>query len=140
MVGKHPDASLKPYVDAKRVFLYPNVASVLPYYQTISAAVVPLHMGAGTRIKILEAFAARRPVIATTIGVEGLGVTDRRHCLIADRPEDFARACLEIVNDAVLAHQLVEAGYRFVTAHYDFAEVAKIIQRVFRAKEKARTG
>jgi glycosyltransferase involved in cell wall biosynthesis len=139
MVGKNPAPSLKTYVDDKSVFLYPNVASILPYYQHISAAIVPLHVGGGTRIKILEAFAARRPVIATTIGAEGLGVTDRRHCLIADSPEDFARACLEIVHDAALAQKLVEEGYRFVTAHYDFSGVAKMIQQVFRSKAKEQT-
>ena len=136
MVGKNPDAMLKKYVDEKGVFLYPNVASVLPYYQNISAAIVPLHVGGGTRIKILEAFAARRPVISTTVGAEGLGVMDRRNCLIADSPEDFARACLEILNDAALAQQLVEEGYRFVNTHYDFSGVAKMIQKVFRSQEK----
>jgi glycosyltransferase involved in cell wall biosynthesis len=136
MVGKNPDASLKNYVDERGIFLYPNVANILPYYQHISAAIVPLHVGGGTRIKILEAFAARRPVIATTIGAEGLGVTDRRHCLIADSLEDFARACLEIVHDATLAQRLVEEGYRFVNAHYDFSEGAKMIQEVFSLKAK----
>ena len=54
-------------------------------------AVVPLRIGSGTRLKILESFAHRIPVVSTTIGADGLDVEDGVHLLLADRPEEFAQ-------------------------------------------------
>ena len=74
--------------------------------------------GAGTRIKILEAFAYRRPVVATRIGAEGLEVEDRRHLLLADSAEEFTEACLRLVNERSLSEQLADAAHRLVSHEY----------------------
>ncbi len=62
-------------------------------------AIIPLLAGSGTRFKILEAWAAARPVVSTTVGAEGLGATDGHQLLIADTPEQFARAVIRTVRD-----------------------------------------
>ncbi len=84
--------------------------------------VVPVRWGAGTRIKILESFAYRVPVVSTSLGAEGLKVESGRELLLADEPEAFARACLQIHRDGELAGRLVEAGHdRFMTDYEESA-------------------
>jgi glycosyltransferase involved in cell wall biosynthesis len=80
--------------------------------------VVPMRYGAGTRIKILEAFAHRIPVVATPMGAEGIDAADGREVLLADTPEDFARACRLLVADAAVRTQIVEGAHRLFLARY----------------------
>jgi glycosyltransferase involved in cell wall biosynthesis len=70
-------------------------------------AVVPVRYGSGTRIKILEAFAHRIPVVSTTVGAEGLDVAHGRELLLADDPSQFAAACVDLLTDNDLRRRLV---------------------------------
>lgn len=79
-------------------------------YSAASLVVVPLRAGTGTRLKILEAFTHQRPVVSTTIGAEGLKVTNGQNILLADEPQAFAEACLKILDDPALASLLVKGG------------------------------
>ncbi len=81
--------------------------------------VVPIRFGSGTRLKILEAFAHRLPVVSTRLGAEGLDVVHEQHALVADEPEEFAQACLRVLGDPDLAHRLVEAGELLFLELYD---------------------
>ncbi len=72
--------------------------------------VVPLLSGSGTRFKILEAWAAGRAVVSTTIGAEGLGARDGEHLLIADTAEEFSGAVVRVWRDAELRNRLATAG------------------------------
>lgn len=69
---------------------------------------VPLRHGGGTRIKILEAFAHRIPVVSTHLGAQGLAVRDGEHLLLRDGDADFASACLSLLEDEDLRSSLVE--------------------------------
>jgi glycosyltransferase involved in cell wall biosynthesis len=73
--------------------------------------VVPLRFGSGTRLKVLEAFAQRLPVVATTLGAEGLGATDGEHLLTADTPEGIAAACARLLQDVDLRAALTGAAH-----------------------------
>jgi glycosyltransferase involved in cell wall biosynthesis len=95
-----------------------EVEHVGPELWSSSLAVVPLRYGGGTRIKILEAFAYRLPVVSTTVGCEGLDLDGGRHLLIADRPEDFASACVRLLRDRELRRALTEAAYELYCARY----------------------
>jgi glycosyltransferase involved in cell wall biosynthesis len=88
-----------------------------PYYAGAQAAVVPLRAGGGTRIKILEAFARRVPVIATSLGAEDLELTDERHLLLADTPEGFAARCRRVLSDAALRDRLTTAAAAWLDQH-----------------------
>ena len=68
-----------------------------------AAVVVPLLSGGGTRLKVLEAFALETPVIGTSKGVEGLGVVDGVHARVADAPETFAEAVIDVFTHPDLA-------------------------------------
>ena len=73
--------------------------------------IAPLLSGSGTRFKILEAWAAGRAVVSTTLGAEGLGARDGEHLLLADDPNDFADAVLRLCNDSSLRARLGDAGW-----------------------------
>lgn len=87
-------------------------------YSTAHAVIAPLRAGGGTRIKILEAFAHRCPVISTTIGAEGLTAGHDRHILIADSPEAFADACVRLMKEPNLPARLAANAFNLVTESY----------------------
>jgi len=74
--------------------------------------VVPIRFGSGTRVKIIEAFAYRIPVVSTTMGAEGLGVQDGRHLLLADTAQELASACARLLTDPGLRQRLVDAAHQ----------------------------
>jgi glycosyltransferase involved in cell wall biosynthesis len=82
------------------------VPDLAPYYLQASVVVAPLRVGGGTRIKILEAFAWQRPVVATTIGAEALPVESGRDLFIADADDDLAARCVQLLNDPALRRTL----------------------------------
>jgi glycosyltransferase involved in cell wall biosynthesis len=101
-----------------------------PELERADLVVVPVRYGSGTRVKILEAFAHRIPVVSTTVGAEGLDVEDGRHLLIADDPDTFAARCRRLLTDSGLRHQLVEAGERLFEDRYTFTAAQNRIRAV----------
>jgi glycosyltransferase involved in cell wall biosynthesis len=85
--------------------------------------VIPLRYGSGTRVKILEAFAHRIPVVSTTIGAEGLDVLPDVHLLVADGPEAIARACARLLEDASLRTTLVDHAHALYLGRYQSARI-----------------
>ncbi|WP_158612682.1 glycosyltransferase family 4 protein [Frigoribacterium sp. PhB24] len=81
------------------------------------AVVVPLRVGGGSRIKILEAMASEVPVVSTTIGAEGLEVRPGTHALIADTPGELAEACVRALRLGADVTNMVEAGARLARQH-----------------------
>jgi len=84
-----------------------------------SVAVVPVRYGGGTRVKILESFAHRVPVVSTRLGAEGLEVEDGVHLLLADSPEDFAAATVRLLRDAPLRVRLTGAAEALYLERYE---------------------
>lgn len=94
------------------------------------ACVVPLRVGGGTRLKILEAMALGAPVVATSKGAEGLDVTPGHDILIADDPGQFADAVLRLLNDSMLRQKLALNGRRLVKALYDWQSIGERLSRL----------
>jgi tetratricopeptide (TPR) repeat protein len=86
-------------------------------------SVVPLRIGSGTRIKILQSLAMGLPTVTTSLGCEGLSVEDDQHLLIRDRPEDFATAIVDLIADAGKREQLRQNGRALVEAEYDWEQI-----------------
>jgi hypothetical protein len=84
-----------------------------------SVAVVPVRYGSGTRVKILESFAHRVPVVSTTLGAEGLEAEDGVHLLLADNPEEFAAATVRLLGDPGLRVRLTDAAEALYLDRYD---------------------
>ena len=88
--------------------------------ETWSAMVVPLRIGGGTRIKILDAFSRMCPVVSTSVGAYGLEVKHGRELIIADTAEAFSKACVELMADPESARPLTENAWNSVSSIYSW--------------------
>jgi polysaccharide biosynthesis protein PslH len=77
-----------------------------------SAMIVPIKVGAGTRVKVAEGFARRCPIVATTVGIFGYGVENGREVLLADRADDFASACILLLRQPELGEVLAARAHK----------------------------
>lgn len=93
----------------------------VPQLARAKVCLAPLLSGSGTRFKILEAWAAGRAVVSTTLGAEGLGARDGEHLLLADDPDDFAEAVLRLLNDPPLRARLGDAGWALYRDRFTWA-------------------
>jgi len=143
IIKGYPDAKIRvagtgtpPEVFAVR---HPNV-EILGFVQDVrglmacsQVCVVPLQVGSGVRIKLLEMFAMRRAVVSTTVGAEGLCVTDGEQALIADSPEAFAESVGRLIEDATLRERLGRKARQHVEQHYTWDKIAGKIEEVYRS-------
>jgi glycosyltransferase involved in cell wall biosynthesis len=106
LVGE-PGSSVTRLTDPPSVTVVGRVPEMGPELARADVVVVPVRYGSGTRIKILEAFAHRIPVVSTPLGAEGLDAKDGVHLLLADDPAAFAEACVELFEDTSLRERLV---------------------------------
>jgi len=97
--------------DGARLRVHPDIDSVESFYRQATISVVTLRVAGGTRLRILESFAMGRPVVSTTVGCEGLEVSDGEELLIADRPRKLARACLAMLGDRELRSRLTARAW-----------------------------
>ena len=104
-----------------------------------SVAVVPLRYGSGTRVKILESFAHRVPVVSTSLGAEGLDAEDGVHLLLADDPEEFAAATVRLLRDSRLRARLAEAAEVLYLDRYDGRLADQGVRRLVEDVARART-
>ena len=101
-----------------------RLESVLPYLCNTDIAVVPLKFESGTRFKILEAGACKVPLVSTTLGAEGIPVSDNEHILIADDAKDFADAIVRLLDDKELANRLAKNCQDLVKEKYSVETLA----------------
>ncbi|HEU5459259.1 MAG TPA: glycosyltransferase [Pyrinomonadaceae bacterium] len=102
-----------------------RVEDVRPYMERAAAYVVPLRIGGGTRLKIYEAMAMEKAIVSTTVGAEGLPVTDGRELRIADTPETFAASVVDLLTNAEAARKLGQEAARVVREKFGWNGVAK---------------
>ena len=129
VVGRNPSERLKAAGAAAGVQVTGTVADVRPYVSEAAVYVVPLRIGGGTRLKIFEALAMNKAVVATGVGAEGLPVVHGEHYLRADSPGDFARAVVSLLEDPRGRRALGGAGRRFVEERYSWDQVAREFER-----------
>ncbi|HEY8370550.1 MAG TPA: glycosyltransferase family 4 protein [Thermodesulfobacteriota bacterium] len=135
VVGADPPPDLRRAASAdSRIVLAGRVEDVAPAFARAAAFVCPILDGGGTRLKVLDALAARTPVVSTTLGCEGLDLEPERHYLAADDAATFARQTLRLLADPGLADALAEAGRRVVVDRFAWP---RIIPRQLDAYEAA---
>ena len=124
IVGHDPPRQIRDLVKLPGVEVTGSVPDVRPYYNGATVFIVPLRLGGGTRLKIVEAMAMDLPVVSTTVGAEGLAIHPGENILIADDAASFAESVLRLLRDASLRKQIAEGGKRL--AHdYDWMEITK---------------
>ena len=119
IVGKSPPPAIRRWASTD-VIVTGQVEDVRPYIERARAVVVPLRIGGGTRLKVLEAMAMAKPVISTTLGAEGLAVADGDNIMLGDTPDEFATQVGRVLDDDDLAERLGTAARRLVEANYDW--------------------
>jgi glycosyltransferase involved in cell wall biosynthesis len=132
IVGSHPTPAVGGLAEIPGVTVTGAVPDVAPYYDRADVVVVPLRAGGGTRIKVLEAFAHRVPVVATPMGAEGLEVSPGRHLLVGEGPDALAAACLRLLRDPALGRQLAADAHALVKRRYALPVVARAIRNLYR--------
>jgi glycosyltransferase involved in cell wall biosynthesis len=100
-----------------------SVPDLEPYYRRAPLVVVPMRLGGGTRIKVLEALAHGKAVVTTSIGAEGLSLSRGEALEIADGPEAFADACVRLLENPEARRRLAENGRRQVLERYEWEAV-----------------
>jgi glycosyltransferase involved in cell wall biosynthesis len=125
IVGKNPPpevlalARSQPHVEVAG-----NVRDVVPYFRRAHVLAVPLEAGGGTRLKILEAFAAGLPVVSTPVGCEGIDGVHEEHLLVADRPQ-FADAIVQVLLDPAAARERADRAQHLAQQCYDWSVVGR---------------
>jgi len=126
IVGKDPSKKIKNYARKhSQVYVTGTVPDVRDYILKSAICVVPIRIAGGSRLKIVEALALKKPVISTTIGAEGLRVKDDENILLADTPKDFADKLLALLNDPGKQKSLGRAGWELVRTNYDWKVLAE---------------
>ena len=105
-----------------------EVADVRPFLASAAAMIVPLTIGSGTRLKILEAFASRCPVISTIKGAEGLGVVDETHLLYAEDPETFLQQIERLLGDRELSRMLTNNAYELFLKTFSWDAIGRSVK------------
>ncbi|PNE05756.1 glycosyltransferase family 4 protein [Priestia megaterium] len=119
IVGKNPPEKIYRYQKqyAENIVITGYVEDERDYVVLADAFIVPLRIGGGMRIKILNALAMRKPVVTTTIGVEGINLGDNS-LLVADSSEEFLNATLKLIQDKPLSKRISTNGWKDVTEKY----------------------
>jgi glycosyltransferase involved in cell wall biosynthesis len=106
-----------------------TVPDIRPWLHGARLSIVPLRIGGGTRLKIYEAMAAGCPVVSTTVGAEGLDCTNGENIILADTAEDFAAACVKILDNPDERSRIGKAAREFVIGGYSWANAAGLFEK-----------
>ncbi len=133
IAGRRPDAGIRQLAELDGVELVADPPTLDPYYAQADAAIVPVRSGAGTRIKILEAFSFGVPVVSTEMGAEGLELTGGTDLLFGDSAEAFAEACVALMHDPDLCDRLSVRGLAVFEDRFGPDRLRKVLQQVYSA-------
>jgi glycosyltransferase involved in cell wall biosynthesis len=130
-VGRASDSQIMQRWSESRVELTGHVEDIRAYVQEAACFVVPLRVGGGTRLKILDAWAMGKAVVSTSVGCSGLRATDGVNILIRDDPESFAEAVSSVLRDQGLRRRLGAAGRHTVEQTYSWDVIGADMTRTF---------
>jgi polysaccharide biosynthesis protein PslH len=118
-----------------------EVPDVRPHLQRAAVVVVPIRMGSGTRLKVVEGLSLGKALVSTTVGHEGVGVRDGEHLLVGDTAEGFAEQIGRLFEDAALGERLGRAGRELMMREYSWDSAGERLDEVHRiVAERAGSG
>lgn len=123
VVGLNPLPEVQAYGRFSEVEVTGGVPDIRPAYAACDVYLAPIRIGGGTRLKILEAMAMQKPVVSTTTGAQGLGLTHGVNVRFGDSPEAFAAEILALVQQPQLRQALAAAGRAHVLRHFTWTQL-----------------
>lgn len=131
IVGTHMSQEIK-NLKADDVEVSEGLEDIRDAYKEASVLVAPIKGPGGTRLKILEAMASALPVVTTSVGAEGLGVTAGKEALIEDNLSDLAKSAVRVLKNKDLAESLGAFGKRFVEVNYTWDKSAEKLDKIYK--------
>ncbi len=131
VVGKDPHPRLAALADDPAIVLTGWVDDVRPYIAGAAVYVIPLRIGGGTRLKVLEAMSMSKAIVSTAVGCEGFDLMPDQELLIADRPAEFAAAVVALLRDPERRERMGRAARRFAGSRYDWRMIVPRLERVY---------
>jgi glycosyltransferase involved in cell wall biosynthesis len=132
IIGSNPPREIETMAASDtRIRVHGFVPDVRPFFAAATVAICPIWDGGGTRIKVLDGLAQGMPLVATSIGAEGIDVVPERDLLIADTPEQFANQISRIFTDDALRNRLEVNGRRLVETVYSWDSIAEKLAKLY---------
>jgi len=136
--GRNPSPEFRArFSDVAALEFTGTLADLRPVIAKAAVCVVPLRIGSGTRLKILEGGAMGKAMVSTTVGVEGLDFVAGKEILVADDPATFAREVIQLLRDPARRKAIGEAARNRVLQNYDVAVLERSIASTFQKLEKS---
>ena len=130
IVGRNPPADILNYAtDGIRVD--GGVEDIRLAYGQTSVLLAPIRNGRGTKYKILEAMAAKTPIVGTKLATEGIDIVDWEHALIAENAQDLANQTVRVLKNPDLGDKLATAAYKLVSSQYNWKKISAKLDKVY---------
>ena len=131
VVGKDPHPRLDPLTADPGIVVTGWVEDVRPYIAGAALYVIPLRIGGGTRLKVLEAMAMGKAIVSTALGCEGFELVPDQELSIADTPDEFAAAVLALLRDPDGRERMGSTARRYASSRYDWRMIVPRLERVY---------
>lgn len=131
VVGRNPHPRLKPLAGRTDITLTGYVDDVRPHVAEAGVYVVPLRVGGGTRLKVLEAMSMGKAIVTTSLGREGIDVADGRELVIADDASAFARSVVDLLRDREGRRELGRAARSLAESNHDWRHITPLLEQVY---------
>lgn len=131
IVGGNPSERVQRLANEEGIEVTGRVPEIKPYFAEATIFVVPLRIGSGTRLKILEALAMGKAVVSTSVGAEGLSLQNREEIVIADEPTAFAEEVVHLLTIPSLRKEIGENGRKRVEQDYDWRNIGEKLVGIY---------
>jgi glycosyltransferase involved in cell wall biosynthesis len=132
IVGRGPIEEVLALDNGGNIRVFGDVPDVVEYVRQCSVSIVPLRVGGGTRLKILESIGAGVPVITTTVGVEGIALQPEKHYLLAHGPQEFSAGVTRLLEEPALGRAQVESARKVIAERYTWRAIREDLARRLR--------
>jgi len=130
VIGKNIPPKIKA-LQSKNLIVRGFVPDLKEEAQKYQMTVVPLRVGGGIRLKILESFAMRVPVVSTSVGCEGISGNHNEHLLVGDTADEFAEHVVRLLEDEALRKRLVKKAYALAEKKYRWEDIAEQFEHIY---------
>ena len=131
IVGESPQNEIKNLSYRGNIIVTGSVPDVKTFIRKSEVYVAPLRIGTGIKTKIIEALACAKPIVTTSIGVQGLEFENGKNIIVADDPKDFANNVIDLLKNPVKRKELSENARKLFCEHYHLTSVKSKIQDIY---------